>query len=94
VRRENVIPYIMGANITTFIDTLFVAILLNNPVAFTVVLVEMTSITIVSMIILMTMYHTYERSILYLVNWIIARQRNLFIFMMVILIVPVVLMLL
>jgi len=28
------------------------------------------------------------------VNWIIARQRNLFIFMMVILIVPVVLMLL
>jgi len=94
VRRENVIPYIMGANITTFIDTLFVAILLNNPAAFTVVLVEMTSITIVSMIILMTMYHTYERSILYLVNWIIARQRNLFIFMMVILIVPVVLMLL
>jgi len=92
VRRENVIPYIMGANITTFIDTLFVAILLNNPAAFTVVLVEMTSITIVSMIILMTMYHTYERSILYLVNWIIARQRNLFIFMMVILIVPVVLM--
>lgn len=94
VRRENVIPYIMGANITTFIDTLFVAILLNNPAAFTVVLVEMTSITIVSMIILMTMYHTYERSILYLVNWIIARQRNLFIFMMVILIVPVVLMML
>jgi Na+/phosphate symporter len=92
VRRENVIPYIMGANITTFIDTLFVAILLNNPAAFTVVLVEMTSITIVSMIILMTMYHSYERSILYLVNWIIAHQRNLFIFMLVILIVPVVLM--
>ena len=31
VRRENVIPYIMGANITTFIDTLLAAVLLNNP---------------------------------------------------------------
>jgi sodium-dependent phosphate cotransporter len=94
VRRENVIPYIMGANITTFIDTLFAAVLLNNPAAFTVVLVEMTSITVVSMIILTTMYHTYERSMLSIVNWIIARPRNLFIFMMVILVVPIILMLL
>jgi Na+/phosphate symporter len=30
VRRENVIPYIMGANITTFADTLLAAVLLNN----------------------------------------------------------------
>jgi len=94
VRRENVIPYIMGANITTFIDTLFAAVLLNNPAAFTVVLVEMTSILIVSTIILTTMYHAYERLILGFVNRIIARKRNLFVFMMMILIVPVVLMLL
>jgi hypothetical protein len=39
VRRENVIPYIMGANITTFIDTLLAAVLLDNPPAFTIVLV-------------------------------------------------------
>jgi Na+/phosphate symporter len=30
VRRENVVPYIMGANITTFIDTLLAAVLLNT----------------------------------------------------------------
>src|SRR5690606_23966957 len=36
VRRENVIPYIMGANITPFVDTLLAAVLLNNPPAFTV----------------------------------------------------------
>ena len=54
VRRENVIPYIMGANITTFIDTLLAAVLLDNPQAFTVVLVEMVSITIVSAFILVT----------------------------------------
>ena len=34
VRRENVIPYIMGANITTFVDTLLAADLLKNPGAF------------------------------------------------------------
>jgi len=44
IRSENVIPYIMGANVTTFIDTLLAAVLLNNPAAFTVVLVEMISI--------------------------------------------------
>src|SRR5688572_27020482 len=31
IRRENVIPYIMGANITTFVDTLLASVLLNNP---------------------------------------------------------------
>jgi len=30
VRRENVIPYIMGANITTLIDTLLAAVLLTT----------------------------------------------------------------
>ena len=61
VRRENVIPYIMGANITTFIDTLLAAVLLDNPQAFTVVLVEMVSITIVSAFILLLVYRPYER---------------------------------
>ena len=30
VRRENVIPYIMGAGITTFVDTLLAALLLTQ----------------------------------------------------------------
>jgi solute carrier family 34 (sodium-dependent phosphate cotransporter) len=94
IRRENVIPYIMGANITTFIDTLLAAVLLNNPQAFTVVLVEMISILIVSVIILMTFFHSYERSMLAFVKWITASNRNLFIFMAFILIVPLILMLL
>jgi Na+/phosphate symporter len=54
VRRENVIPYIMGANITTFIDTLLAAVLLDNPWSFTIVFVQMLSITAVSVIILAT----------------------------------------
>jgi len=57
VRRENVIPYIMGANITTFIDTLLAAILLQNSSAFTIIFVGMFSIMIVSIAILLTNYH-------------------------------------
>ncbi len=91
VRQENVIPYIMGANITTFIDTLLAAVLLNNPDAFTVVLAEMLSITIVSFLILALFFRIYQEKMLDLTNAITANNRNLAIFMVTILIVPVVL---
>jgi hypothetical protein len=94
VRRENVIPYIMGANITTFIDTLFAAVLLNDPSAFTVVLASMVSITIVSMLILATMYRRYEHTMLRFVVWIMRDNRNLAYFILIILLIPVILMLL
>ncbi|MCI0646901.1 MAG: hypothetical protein L0346_18685 [Chloroflexi bacterium] len=92
VRRENVIPYIMGANITTFVDTLLAAVLLNNPPAFTIVLVEMISITIVSLLILATVYRNYERLMLHFVAWVTASNRNLALFMLTILSMPVILM--
>ena len=93
VRRENVIPYIMGANITTFIDTLLAAVLLDNPQAFTVVLVEMVSITIVSAFILLLVYRPYERGMLRWSEWITANSRNLAIFMVTIFIIPIMLVL-
>jgi Na+/phosphate symporter len=91
VRRENVIPYIMGANITTFVDTLLAAVLLDNSQAFTVVLAEMLSITIVSVIILLLFYRLYQGAMLDLVEIITANNRNLAIFMIVILVIPAIL---
>ncbi len=93
VRRENVIPYIMGANITTFIDTLFAAVLLGYPPAFTVVLVGMVSIAAVSMLVLATVYRRYLRAMLNAVAWVTASNRNLALFMAGIFAVPVVLIL-
>jgi Na+/phosphate symporter len=93
VRRENVIPYIMGANITTFVDTLLAAVLLDNPPAFSIVLVEMVSITLVSIVILATVYRRYERWMLDFVAWITARNRNLALFMVAIFVVPIALLL-
>ena len=94
VRRENVIPYIMGANITTFVDTLLAAVLLGNPAAFTVVFVEMFSITIVSMLILGLLYGKYQRFILRTVAWITSSNRNLAVFMLLIFCLPILLMIL
>jgi sodium-dependent phosphate cotransporter len=92
VRRENVIPYIMGANITTFVDTLLAAVLLNNPAAFTIVFVEMFSITCISLVILITNYRFYQETILRFVGWITVSNRNLAVFMIGIFTVPIILM--
>jgi len=93
VRRENVIPYIMGANITTFVDTLLAAMLLQNSSAFTIIFVEMLSILIISAVILITTYRPYHTAILKSVAWITANNRNLAIFMVSILVIPIILML-
>jgi sodium-dependent phosphate cotransporter len=88
VRRENVVPYIMGANITTFIDTLLAAVLLDNPPAFTVVFVEMISITLISVLILVFVFRWYQRLALKVVTWITTKPQHLLIFMLVIFLVP------
>jgi sodium-dependent phosphate cotransporter len=93
VRRENIIPYIMGANITTFIDTLLAAVLLDNPAAFTVVLVEMVSISLVSIIILFLFYRRFERRMLDFVKLVTNDTRNVVLFMFSIFIVPLILVL-
>jgi len=93
IRRENVIPYIMGANVTTFIDTLLAAVLLNNPPAFTVVLIEMVSVGLVSILILATMYSTFLHQNLKFVAQITSSSRNLAIFMVLLLLTPLVLLL-
>lgn len=93
VRRENVIPYIMGANITTFIDTLLAAVLLDNPDAFTIVFVGMISVALVSAVILIGFFGSYQRWMLAIVTWVIESNRNLAVFMFTIFAIPIILLL-
>jgi Na+/phosphate symporter len=88
IRRENIIPYIMGANITTFDDTLIAAALLANPAAVTVVIVQMVSVAIVSMFILFLVFRSYERMINQFVSHIGNRRRYLVLYIMLILCIP------
>jgi hypothetical protein len=89
VRKENTLPYIMGANITTFIDTLFAALLMGGSEAFTIVLVEMLSVAIISVLILLFSYRWYERGIVGLQTLITRDNRGLAIFMGIMLLVPI-----
>lgn len=91
IRRENVIPYIMGANITTFIDTLVASLFMNNPASFTIVLVEMVSVSIVSVLIMIFIYRPYERHILKLANRITATRHGFSLFMILLMGGPLVL---
>lgn len=89
IRRENVAPYIMGANITTFTDTLLASLLLNNPSAFTIVFVEMISITIISLILLSVSFSQYNRHLLSIVDIVTESNRNMIIFFAVIFLIPI-----
>jgi solute carrier family 34 (sodium-dependent phosphate cotransporter) len=93
VRRENTLPYIMGANITTFIDTLIAALITGGPAAFMIVLVEMLSVAILSLIVLALFYRSFERAILRLQELIIYNNRTLGAFLCIMLITPVILLL-
>jgi len=93
VRVENVIPYIMGANVTTFVDTLLVSLLMDNPEAFTVVLAEMLSVALASLILLAFTYRPYERSLLGVVGSITASRRKQAVFMLALVGMPVILLL-
>lgn len=93
VRRENVIPYIMGANVMTFVDTLLAAVLLRNPEAFTVVLVVMVSVAFACLLVLVLAYNRFQHGVLAFVEWVTANNRNLAIFMLGIFLVPILLML-
>lgn len=93
VRRENTLPYIMGANITTFIDTLVAALINGGPAAFTIVLVEMISVAVLSLLVLALCYRPFERAILRLQEIVIRNNRTLGAFLCIMLIVPVILLL-
>lgn len=91
VRRDNIIPYVMGANISTWVDTLFAALLLNSPRAFTIVFTEMVVGGSVSLIVLLFFYGPYSRAVLALARQVTHTRRSFAIFLGAILVVPLVL---
>jgi Na+/phosphate symporter len=94
VRRENILPYIMGANITTFIDTLVAALLIGGPAAFTIVLVEMVSVAALSLLVLLCCYRPFERVVLHMQEQIVASRTTLVVFLAIMLLVPLLLLVL
>jgi Na+/phosphate symporter len=91
VRRDGIIPYVMGANIATWIDTLFAALLIDKPEAFTIVFVEMITGAAVSLFVLLVAYEPYKRLILNTAHLATRDRRGFGVFLGAILVVPAVL---
>lgn len=92
VRRQNIIPYVMGANVATWVDTLFAALLLGTPRAFTIVFTVMALGAAVSLLVLLFFYEPYRRLVLQLAHLATRNRRAFALFLGVIFLVPGVLM--
>ncbi len=88
VRRDGIIPYVMGANISTWVDTLVAALLLDSPRAFTIVFTEMVIGASVSLAVLLFLYRPYSRAILALAHQVTHSRRSFALFLGAIFLVP------
>ena len=91
LRREDTIPYIAGANITTLADTLVAAMLLGNPDASRVVLAEMLGVTAWTLVLIGLIYPGVRAATLRVSRTVIASPVRLAGFLVVLFAVPLVL---
>lgn len=87
IDRREIVPYMMGANITTFIDTLIAAFLYGGGIAANIVFIEMASVTLFS-IVALSGYGRYSRAIDRAYTWIFHRNWALAGFIILLFAVP------
>jgi hypothetical protein len=68
-KREDILPYIMGANITTLGDTMLAAFAVHSPAAVRIVLAGIISTTLLTLLVLGLAYPQFRRGI-----WRFQRQ--------------------
>ncbi len=91
VRRKNIIPYVMGAQIGTFVDKLFVTLLLDAPRAFTIIFSEMLAVLSVSVFILLFVFDPFRDLILGAAGKATGTKRGFAVFLGAIFVIPLVL---
>ena len=91
VRRGDVVPYVLGANITTFVDTLFAALLLESGAAVPVVLSLVFAVTAVSLAVLTLGYRPYSRAVLWAADRSVSGPRGFTAFLLAIGLAPLLL---
>lgn len=91
LRREDALPYIAGANITTLADTLVAAVVLGNQDAVRVVLAEAGGVAVWTIFLLAFLYPQVKAAGLRLSDAVLASRQRLVGFVASLLVVPVVL---
>ena len=90
-RRRQVMPYIMGANITTLGDTLLTAFLVGRVDAVHVVLAELMTITVITVLLLAFAYPTLQVQVTRFTDWILDSRARLSTFIVTLFVVPLLL---
>jgi solute carrier family 34 (sodium-dependent phosphate cotransporter) len=88
VKREDILPYIMGANITTLGDTLLAAFLLDSSTAVQIVLAGIAGTTLVSVGVLAFLYPQLKRGIWRFQRQMVKSKTRLFAFTAGLFLVP------
>lgn len=88
IERRNLIPYIMGANVTTFTDTLAVGFLLGNATAVNITSIALLGNLVISGVILL-FYHRYYDFVRRTMNYLLFERRALILFLSFLLIFPI-----
>jgi sodium-dependent phosphate cotransporter len=91
VRREQTLPYIAGANITTLVDTLVVSILLQNDDAPRVVLAVALGVTLWTVLLLAFVYRPLRRAIFALQDSVLRTRTRLVVFTAALFVCPILL---
>lgn len=88
VRRQHIIPYVMGANIATWVDTLFAALLVDTPRAFTIVFTQMATGAAVSLCMLLVAYGPYRRAVLWAAHRATSSRTGFAVFLCALTVLP------
>lgn len=87
-RRRQVLPYIMGANITTLGDTLITAYVIGNPSGVHVVLAELAGITLITAVLLAFFYTPLTERVVKVTDTILRSRTRLMVFVGVLFATP------
>ena len=91
LKREDTIPYIAGANITTLADTLVAAVILGNPDAVRVVLAEVIGVASVTVLLLAVAYPLIRKGSIRWARFTLSSRTHLAGFVAVLLVAPILL---
>lgn len=89
-KREDIIPYIMGANITTLGDTMLAAFALGSGAAVRIVLAEVIATAVLSVILLTFFYPLIRKGIFKFQHQILKSKPRLAVFTAALFLVPIV----
>jgi sodium-dependent phosphate cotransporter len=92
LRRENLWPYILGANVTTFVDTLLAGALVGHPDAVRIVALQMVCVLLLSLPIVLLFPYAFERWLDHVARAVTESRARLLAFVAALLLVPALLM--